>query len=139
VPFTGVIEMSALVNRAYFGGHTLVYLPKYVDAQDPALAWTDRDVQERFLPAFLKLYPHLTPQDVLSFQISREKYVMALPTLHYSRHLPPGSTSVPGIHIVNSAHIINGTLNVNETMQLAEREAVRLCQQAHGVASVEEV
>ena len=138
VPFTGVIEMSALVNRAYFGGHTLVYLPKYVDAQDPALAWTDRDVQERFLPAFLKLYPHLTPQDVLSFQISREKYVMALPTLHYSRHLPPGSTSVPGIHIVNSAHIINGTLNVNETMQLAEREAVRLLAQSHRVASVEE-
>ena len=138
VPFTGVIEMSAVVNRAQFEGHTLVYLPKYVDAQDPALAWTDRDVEDRFLPAFLKMYPQLEPQDVLSFQVSREQYVMALPTLHYSEHLPPVSTAVPGLHIVNSAHIINGTLNVNQTMQLAEREAARLLAQPQHVPLVEE-
>ena len=138
VPFTGVIEMSAVVNRAQFGGHTLVYLPKYVDAQDAALAWTDREVEDRFVPAFLKMYPQMSPQDILSFQISREKYVMALPTLHYSEHLPPVSTALPGLHIVNSAHIINGTLNVNETMQLAEREAARLLAQPQRAALVEE-
>lgn len=138
VPFTGVIEMSAVVHPAQFGGHTLVYLPKYVDAQDPALAWTDRAVQDTFLPAFLKMYPQIAPQDILSFQVSREKYVMALPTLHYSEHLPPVSTSVPGLHIVNSAHIINGTLNVNQTMQLAEREAARLLALPQRAALVEE-
>lgn len=138
VPFTGVIEMSTVVGRAHFGGHTLVYLPKYVDTQDPALAWTDGDVERAFVPAFLHMYPQLAPQDILSFQVSREPYVMALPTLDYSKHLPPVSTSLRGIHIVNSAHIINGTLNVNETMQLAEREAARLLAQPQRAVRVVE-
>jgi len=126
IPFTGVIEMSAAVDPVYFGGHTLAYLPKYVDSNDPALTLTDREVEQKFLPPFLQMYPQISRQDILSFQISREKYVMALPVLNYSDHLPPITTSLPGVHIVNSAHIINGTLNVNQTLQLAEREVARL-------------
>ena len=30
VPFTAVVEMTALVDRATFGGRSLVYLPRYV-------------------------------------------------------------------------------------------------------------
>ena len=30
VPFTAVIEMSALVDRQHFGGNALIYLPKYL-------------------------------------------------------------------------------------------------------------
>ncbi|MEO8399204.1 MAG: hypothetical protein ABI550_05230, partial [Ignavibacteriaceae bacterium] len=40
--------------------------------------------------------------------------------IDYSNNLPPVTTSVKGIHILNSSHIVNGTLNVNETIQLAE-------------------
>src|SRR5262249_59239218 len=38
VPFTAVINMSALVDRSHFGGHALVYLPKYVTPYAPAFA-----------------------------------------------------------------------------------------------------
>jgi len=50
---------------------------------------------------------------------------MPLPTLGYSKRVPPTETSARGLHLVNSAHILNGTLNVNETIQLAERAAER--------------
>ena len=33
-PFTGVIEMSALVDKKEFGRNALVYLPKYVAPDD---------------------------------------------------------------------------------------------------------
>ena len=120
VPFTAVIEMSALVDRKHFGGNALVYLPKYVAPNDPLFNKTDQEIREMFLTALAKMYPNFDPADVLSFQISRVRYVFAIPTLNYSRELPAMSTSVSGVHIVNSAHIINGTLNVNETVQLAE-------------------
>ena len=35
VPFTAVIEMTALVDRERFGGHTLVYLPRYLTQTSP--------------------------------------------------------------------------------------------------------
>lgn len=127
VPLTGLIEMSALVKPEYLGGKTLVYLPKYVSADDAeAFAQSDEDVRRTMFGALRKMCPELSDDDLLAFRVSREKYVMALPTLHYSDRLPPMETSVPGLHIVNSAHIVNGTLNVNETVQLAERAAQRL-------------
>jgi protoporphyrinogen oxidase len=126
VPFTAVIEMSALVDRTQFGGNTLVYLPKYLRPDDASFDLPDDEIRQRFLGALFRMYPHLTPEDVLCFRISRVRHVVALPTLGYSEHLPPMSTSVPGLHIVNSAHIVNGTLNVNETIQLADRALPRI-------------
>jgi len=126
VPFTAVIEMSALVDRAHFGGRTLVYLPKYVKPEDPVFAISDQELQESFLGALERMYPHFRRDDVVCFRVSRVKYVLAISTLNYSDRLPPMATSIPGLHIVNSAHIVNGTLNVNETIQLAEKAAARL-------------
>ncbi|OGG46088.1 MAG: FAD-dependent oxidoreductase [Candidatus Handelsmanbacteria bacterium RIFCSPLOWO2_12_FULL_64_10] len=129
VPFTAVIEMSALVDRGHFGGHTLVYLPKYVTPDDPAFGLSDEEIEAQFVGALLRMYPHLHRSDLLCFRVSRARHVLAISTLNYSERLPPMTTSLPGVHIVNSAHIVNGTLNVNETIQLAERAAARLLAQ----------
>ena len=126
VPFTGVIEMTALVDPATFGGHTLVYLPRYVPPGDPLFARSDDEIRETFMAALERMYPGLTRSDLLAFRVSRVSHVFPLPTLGYSDRVPPMITSIPGIHVVNSAHIVNGTLNVNETVQLAERAVERL-------------
>jgi protoporphyrinogen oxidase len=126
VPFTAVVEMSTLVDRAELGGHTLVYLPKYVDPDDPIFAFSNDKIQETFLAALQRMVPGFDRRDLLAFRVSRVKHVFALPTLHYSQRLPPMTTSVPGLHLVNAAHIVHGTLNVNETVQLANRAAAAL-------------
>ncbi len=125
-PFTGVIEMSALVDREQFGGHALVYLPKYVAPDDAMFALSDEEIKEKFLNAIARMYPQFERDDVVSFRVSRVRYVFPIPTLNYSEKLPAMETSVEGLHIINSAHIVNGTLNVNETVQLAEKSAARL-------------
>jgi protoporphyrinogen oxidase len=126
VPFTGVIEMTTLVDPKHLGGKTLVYLPKYVVPHDPAFNLTDAELEETFVKALETMYPAFSREDVLSFRVSRVKYVLAISTLNYSEKLPPMHMSMPGVHIINSAHILNGTLNVNETIQLAENAAAEL-------------
>jgi len=130
VPFTGVIEMSTLVNRRHFGGHALVYLPKYVAPDDPAFDLSDAEIEEQFLSALCRMYPSFRREHVVAFRLSRVRYVFALTTLNYSDRLPPLTTSLPGIHIVNSAHVLNGTLNVNATLRLAESAASGLISEA---------
>jgi protoporphyrinogen oxidase len=120
LPFTGVIEMSALVDKSQFGGNALVYLPKYLESNDNDFSLTDEEIKNRFWEALLKMYPDLNEKDLLAINIARAKYVFALPALMYSENLPPISTSIHGLHIVNTAHIVNGTLNVNETINLAD-------------------
>ena len=121
VPFTAVIEMTALVNPTEFGGRHLVYLPKYVAPDDPAFETSDEEIKTRFLDALARMYPQFQREDVLAFQVSRVRQVFAVSTLNYSQAVPPITTSLPGVYLVNSAHIVIGTLNVNETLQLADR------------------
>ncbi len=124
VPFTGVIEMTALVDRERFGGNTLAYLPRYLPAGDPWWERSDGEIREEFLPALARMYPGFSREDVLAFRMARARQVQALSTLHYSeRALPPLRTTLPHVWIANSAQIAYGTLNVNETVALAERQA----------------
>ncbi len=125
LPFTGVIEMSAMAQARHFGGRGLVYLPRYVAPDDPIFEASDADLESQFLDGLARVYPQATRQSVQAFKVSRLRHVMPLPTIGYSRHVPPIDTTIPGLHLVNSAHIVNGTLNVNETVQLAESAAQR--------------
>ncbi len=120
-PFTGIIEMSALVDKSEFGGNALVYLPKYVAPDDPMFGRSDAEIEEMFICGLEKMYPEFNRSDVVSFRISRVREVFPLPTLDYSANLPPIAASLPGLFILNSSQITNGTLNVNETVQLAEK------------------
>jgi protoporphyrinogen oxidase len=127
VPFTAVIEMTALVNRRNFGGNSLVYLPRYLTQDDAFWALPVEEIRERFLSALERMYPHFKRDDVLAFDVSKVRDMMAVTTLNYSTDARPGiATSLPNVFIVNSAQIANGTLNVNETVAVANAGALQL-------------
>jgi protoporphyrinogen oxidase len=121
VPFTGVIEMTNLVDPAKFDGNSLVYLPLYLPQQDPVWDESDESLQERFVDAIDKMYPEFDRSDLVDFSVSRARQVLAISTLNYSTTLMPAvKQSVPNISFVNSAQIAHGTLNVNETLGLVD-------------------
>lgn len=127
VPFTAVIEMTALVDRSRFGGHTLVYLPRYLTQEDPLWQEEDGVIQERFVAALERMHPGFRREDIVAATLSRVREVLAVSTLDYTaRCLPPVETSVPGVWLANSAQIANGTLNVNETVGLANQAAAAI-------------
>lgn len=121
VPFTGIIEMSALVDKKNFNGNALIYLPKYVGPEDKIFTRTDEEIHEEFKKAILKMYPDIKPDDILEMKTAKTRNVFALSTLNYSKNLPDIKSKVEGIYYANSAFITNGTLNVNETIDIANR------------------
>ena len=123
IPFTAVVEMTALVDPAEFGGRHLVYLPKYAAPGDPIFDESDDAIRGRFPDALGRMHPGFDPAGVLAFEVARARNVFAVSTLNYSDTVPPMATSVAGVHVVTAAQIVNGTLNVNETLTLADRGA----------------
>ena len=119
-PFTGIIEMTALVDPKELGDRSLVYLPKYVEPGNELFLKVNDELKDYFLKPLFKMYPDFSEKDVAFWNVSTARQVFALPTLNYSEKLPSVITSLPGYYIINSAQIINGTLNVNETVQVAE-------------------
>src|SRR6478672_3951615 len=121
-PFTGIIEMTALIDKEEVKGNHLIYLPKYVEPDDPLFEVAETELQNIFLDPLFKMYPELSRNDLLFWGVSKARIVFALPTINYSKKLPDISTSLINYYIINSAQIINGTLNVNETIQVAENK-----------------
>ncbi|GAC1302341.1 MAG: NAD(P)/FAD-dependent oxidoreductase [Vulcanimicrobiaceae bacterium] len=121
VPFSAVIDMSCVVDRAEWNGKALVYLPKYVRPDDPLFEATDAEIEASFLGALERMYAGFARSHARAFRVSRVREVFPIATLGYSERIPPIATSVAGIYVLNSTHIVNGTLNVNETISLVER------------------
>ncbi len=120
-PFTGIIEMSAIVDKKEFDRNALVYLPRYIAPDDPLFDKTDDEIEHYFLTALERMYPHFRRKDVVAFKVSKVRQVFPIPVLRYHESLAPMRSSVDNVFVVNSSHIVNGTLNINETIQLAER------------------
>ena len=120
-PFTGVIEMTNLISAAEeTNGLTLVYLPKYTSPSDPLFAMNDQEVWERLSAALFRMHPKLQPEDIVSTQIFRERFVQPVPTLNYSRQAPTAATGVPHLFVANTTQIVNDTLNNNAMVGIAE-------------------
>ncbi|HQX54483.1 MAG TPA: FAD-dependent oxidoreductase [Pyrinomonadaceae bacterium] len=119
-PFTGIIEMTAIVDKREFDRNALVYLPRYIAPDDDLFDRSDDEIQTLFLEGLERMYPKFKRKDVVAFKISRVRQVFPVPVLRYSEGLADKRSSVAGVYVVNSSHIVNGTLNINETVQLAE-------------------
>lgn len=131
-PFTGVIEMSAMIDKTEINGNNLVYLPKYVAPDDKLFSAADKEIKDIFLNSLLKMYPKICKEDILFWGVSKARIVFALPTINYSKNLPGITTSLKNYFIINSAQIINGTLNVNETIQVAETKLEEILKERNG-------
>ena len=120
VPFTGVIEMTALVDKKYMDGKALIYLPKYVVKGDPLFDESDECLKKYFIENLKKMYPEITDDLIRFVGVAKAKNVITVAKLNYSELLPGIKTSVPNVYFINTSHIKDGTLNVNETVRVAE-------------------
>jgi protoporphyrinogen oxidase len=128
IPFTGVIEMSALVDKKQFNNYSLVYLPKYVMSTDDMFNNSDEEIKKYFIDNLKKMYHWLTDDNFKFAGVAKARHVITVLTENYSANLPGVKTSMPGIYILNTSHILDGTLNVNETIKVVENKFKEIVQ-----------
>jgi protoporphyrinogen oxidase len=121
-PVTGVIEMGTILKPEQLSGNYLVYVPKYVMSDHPAIQESDEAIHQRCIETLQRLYPDFSPDQVRAIRTAKAKYVMALPTLNYSSNRCPVVADQAGLYLLNSARIVDGTLNVNEVLRLVDME-----------------
>jgi len=128
LPFTGIIEATNVVSPEQIGDKHLVYLPKYMPADDPLSEWEDDQIIELFLEKLRKVFPDLKDQEILHRQIFRERYVQPLQELNFLDRTTGYRTPLPGVYLVNTSMIYNTTLNNNAVVTLAKGAADTILQ-----------
>lgn len=123
IELTGLIEMTNLVDRAsQTSGRTLVYLPRYLDSQDPAFDGPDTElITSLYDRGVRRLFPRLPEKNVVERQLHRVRFVQPLPLV---RHAVTGA-ELPRITspltILNTSMLQCATLNNNEVVGLVDR------------------
>jgi protoporphyrinogen oxidase len=123
LPFTGIIEATNVVSTEAVGGNHLVYLPKYMPADDPMNDLQDEQIIECFVEQLKGVFPDLKDEEILHKQIFREKYVQPLQELNYLDRTTGFRTPLAGVYLANTSMIYNSTLNNNAVVALARKVA----------------
>ena len=118
-PFTGIIEMSSLIDPEQLKGKTLVYLPRYALSDDPVFDEADSSIEARFIGALETMFDHFDRPTSKPFESHvpgtsspGRFWVTATRSRRCARR-------IPGVVTASTAHIVNGTQNVNEVLELA--------------------
>lgn len=125
-PFTGVINMSALVERRELGGYDLIYVPKYAPADDPAFALSDDVLVDQATQGLSRIYRDFSAADVVAARVARAPYVFPFPRIGRAHSIPPAWTSLPRVAIVNSGRLRYATLNVSDTIGVVDQALAEL-------------
>ncbi|HQH46709.1 MAG TPA: FAD-dependent oxidoreductase [Candidatus Aminicenantes bacterium] len=118
-PFTGVIESTNVLGPERFGGHHLVYLPKYVAAGDPAAGLPDDGVRNLFLSSLRRMFPNLAEEDILEAQVRRESFSLPLPAFGPPLQAGGFHSPVPGLYFCGTAFIEGATVNNDAALRAA--------------------
>lgn len=120
-PFTGIIEMSALVDTKEYGGKHLVYLPRYVASTDTSFEQDPKLLTQQYIDAFLNMYPSITTSDIHAVHFARTRYILAVPTSKLQSTPIQFETSLKNIYMANTSHIKEGVLTVNKMIGVAKQ------------------
>lgn len=105
IPFTGVIETTNLIEREFTNGYHLVYLPKYVAPDNVFAQMDDETLQRSFLVYLREMFPDFRQEDIAAIRIGRERYVEPLHPIGRTDDIPPFTTDIEGLYLVNSSQI----------------------------------
>ena len=122
LPFTGIIEVTALTGPREMNGRHLVMLPRY---DTPDSVWFKRpesEIANEFLGALRRFFPTLD-ENLVGYHVNRAPHVQALwiekpPVRH-----DPVVSSDGRVWCVNAEQAGRDTLNNNAIVALADRAA----------------
>jgi len=120
-PFTGIIESTNVISSQDVGGNNIVYLPKYVNQDDPINNFSDEQITVLFIDNLKKIFSNLHGNKVLHTEVFREKYVQPLQKVGYQEQNISINTPQKNVYLVNSTMITDSTLNNNAIIKLARR------------------
>jgi protoporphyrinogen oxidase len=120
---TGILEMTAVVDRSQTAGSTLVYLPRYEVADSPVFAEPDEVLAQQALADLHRVFPETMRNWQLGHVVHRARLIQPIPLAGVRAAVPP-SEVIPGrVYCVTNAQLPGGALNNNDCVALATRAA----------------
>jgi protoporphyrinogen oxidase len=125
-PFLAVVEHTAMLSPAAYGGRHLVYLGNYIPHDDRLFVETPEETLARYEPALRGLNPEFKRSWVGDAWAFGAKFAQPIVTPGFRRRIPPFETPVPNLFIASMFQVFPHDRGQNYSIELAERLVRRL-------------
>jgi protoporphyrinogen oxidase len=122
-PFVGIIEHTQLDQADPAGRRHIVYLSRYLPADDPALSWPDSEVVAFALPYLHRMFPDFHDDLVSASHVWRARYAQPLVVRGYGDRIPDHRTPIPGAYIASMAQVYPEDRGTNYAIRDGRRVA----------------
>ena len=104
-PFVGVIEHTNFEPASSYAGRHIVYLSRYLPADDAAYAMADDETLAYTLEHLRRMFPAFEDDWVLAAHVWRARYAQPVVECGYRRLIPSVRTPVQGLYLATMAQI----------------------------------
>jgi protoporphyrinogen oxidase len=125
-PFLAVVEHTAMLAPAAYGGRHLVYFGNYVPHDDPLFDETPDETLARYAPAIRGLNPAFEVSWVSDRWSFGARFAQPIVTPGFRKRIPPFETPIPNLFIASMFQVFPHDRGQNYSIELAERLVARL-------------
>ena len=126
LPFLAVVEHTAMVPPAEYGGRHLVYLGNYRPHDDPLFSWSKDEVIDNFEAGIKRLNPAFDRSWIKDSWSFGAPFAQPIVTPSFARTIPGFDTPVAGLYVANMFQVYPYDRGQNYSIALAERLVAHL-------------
>lgn len=122
-PFVGVIEHTNFEPPESYGGSHIVYLSRYLPAEDPIYRMPADELLEFALPHVLRMFPHFDRSWIKAHHVWRADYAQPIMERHYSKIVPGMETPLDNLFVSTMAQVYPEDRGTNYAIREAKQAA----------------
>ncbi len=134
IPFVAVIEHTNFRPRSEYGGQHLVYLSRYMAADDPYHSMTPQELFQAYLPHLQRIVPEFSADWVESLYAWGERYTQPVIVRHYSELRPELRTPVTDLWLSCMASIYPEDRGMNYAVAYGQGVAEEMLSEMDGIS-----
>jgi protoporphyrinogen oxidase len=123
IPFVALIEHTNLRSPSEYGGHHLVYLSRYMAADDPFYAMGPDELFNAYLPHLEQMFPHFGMDWVDEVYFWSARYTQPVIVRHYSDLRPAFQTPLRDLWLSCMAQVYPEDRGMNYAVVYGQRVA----------------
>jgi protoporphyrinogen oxidase len=104
-PFVGVIEHTNFDTPENYKGSHIVYLSRYLPAEDPKWHFSDEDYLKFSFEHLQRMFPDLDESWLIDYKVWRSEFAQPVTERHYSQYIPGIETPFKNACIASMAQI----------------------------------
>ena len=124
-PFVAIVEHDNYVSSEHYGGESLVYVGRYLEATHPSFQKNAAALLAEYEPYLRKIDPHFR-DNLIEAKIFKAPFAQPISFVKQSKFLPKFNTSLKGLYWVSMQHVYPFDRGLNHAIAKARQLAAHV-------------